>query len=487
MGESHRFRSWFCPCRSGSSVDIPSPFSLASDNVVAETIGSMYRMLIIAFAFAACSRPVPRPLQLDPLGRVGAGLGGEWAGGDAGPPCAVAADERAVFLGWRAARTGHEIVACDPAGHPLWGHHHGPELSGVRSLAADGGTVFVLADADGTRLYRLDAATGVPLPWEGRGEGDLAIASLWGDGTTKIEHADWLAADNGRLYVTFSTEEFVAVLDARTGAYLTTLTAPQPGQMSFSTTPMRDPETGLERPIDFGVAAIAGNGLAYFLMEHEPPWVMMSTTRWLQEDERITALTCVGDTMKSSKLTIYTALGAPHHQVRLRPADVVENFAVNLGKGGGRIEPGPWEPGALRDIRALAVDATGQLWIAECDEHFGRFTVWNTEGKEGALVREIIGPLDAATLHVDAANPLDIVLGGLRWHVGGNSATCVERMVRMPAPTQLPTDLRDVNGRVLWAPPENERTAWSVHRSSDGRAFAFRRGAGVEVFALRAP
>src|SRR5258708_1332796 len=125
---------------------------------------SMNRLLIIVLAFAACSRPVPRPMQLKPLASIGAGLGGEFAGGDAGPPCAVAAGERAVFLGWRAARAGHEVVACDPGGRAFWGHHHGPQLSGVRSLAADGGTVFVLADADGTKLYRLAAAPRAPLP-----------------------------------------------------------------------------------------------------------------------------------------------------------------------------------------------------------------------------------------------------------------------------------------------------------------------------------
>jgi len=448
---------------------------------------AVYRFLIIAFAFAACSPPVPRPMGLDPLASIGAGLGGEFPGGDAGPPCAVAADARAIYLGWRAARAGYEIVACDPGGRSHWGHHHGPRLSGVRSLAADGGTVFVLADADGTKLYRLDAATGTPLPWEGRTESDLAIIALWGDDKTKIDHGDWIAAGNGRLYVTFGAEGFAAVLDAKSGAYLTTLTAPQPGQMFFSTTPMRDPQTGVERPIDFGVAAIAGNGLAYFLMEHEPPWVMVSTTRWLQEHERITALTVVGDAMKTNKLTIFTALGTPHHQVRLRPVDAAESFSTSVGKSGGRIEPGPWEPEALRDIRALAVDATGQLWIAEGDEQFGRFTVWKIEGKEGALVREIIGPLDSATLHVDAADPLDITLGGLRWRVRGKAATCVERLGNMPAPSQLLTELHDTKGRVLWAPPENERTAWSVHRASDGRAFAFRRGTGVEVFALREP
>ena len=68
-------------------------------------------------------------------------------------------------------------------------------------------------------------------------------------------------------------EQFAAVLDAKTGGYVITLTGPQLGAMSFSTTPMRDPQTGAQKPIDFGVAAIVGNGIAYFLMEHDPAWV----------------------------------------------------------------------------------------------------------------------------------------------------------------------------------------------------------------------
>ncbi len=423
--------------------------------------------------------------RLEPIVTLGVDLP---EGGDAGPPCAVASDANAVFLGWREARHGHEVIACEPDGRVLWKHHHGPEASGVRALATDGGVVFVLAGADGTKLYRLDAKTGEPLPWEGRTERDLTLTALWGDPKAKPDHGDYLAAANGRLYVTFAQDQFAAVLDAKTGAYVITITGPQPGSMAFSTTPMKDPQTGEEKVIDFGVASIAGNGLAYFLMEHDPAWVMASTTRWLQEDERVAALCLVGDAMKTSVLKIYTALGAPHHQVQVRLADTVEGFEVSVGKNGGRVATGPWEPEALENIRALTVDATGQIWIAEGDEHFGRFTVWRTNGKQGELVRQIFGPLDGSMLAVDPDDPLTASLGDLRYHVdpATRTATIIEKSSQSPTSADADGEWREPGGLLVWAAPENERSAWSVHRAGD-RLLAWRRGLGASIFTLEGP
>src|SRR4029079_14566982 len=107
----------------------------------------------------------PTPPEL--LAMLGGGVGdpsrkdelGAIAGGDAGPPCAVAADEKSVYLGWRAAVTGHEIVSVDTNGRVLWGHHHGPGKSGVDGLAAADGEVFVLGSGEteesrGTFIYK---------------------------------------------------------------------------------------------------------------------------------------------------------------------------------------------------------------------------------------------------------------------------------------------------------------------------------------------
>jgi hypothetical protein len=355
-------------------------------------------------------------------------------GGDRGGPCTVAADDALVFLGWRGAEHGQEIVAVDPAGTAQWSHHHAEGLCGLRALAADAGVLFVLGgvegpDSDGGSLYKLDARTGAPLTWKTDGPTELKITTLWGEGQTEPTIANALAARNGRVYLTFTAHGFIAVLDAESGAYVTTLTAPEPAQMALSTTPMLDPDQpGSHIVLDFGVCALAHHGIAYFVMNHEPAWVRHSTTRWLRPDEGIVAFTMRGDTMRSGDVTLYTALGAPQHQVQLRPVEAAEGFSVTVGEAGGRPARGPWKGEALRDVRALAVDATGQLWIAEGTATPKRFSVWKTDAPRGVLVREIFGPLDVDEPAFRAEPPDTWLAQGCRWRIdpATGAAQCLE-------------------------------------------------------------
>jgi hypothetical protein len=419
-------------------------------------------------------------------------------GGDEGPPCAVAADQNAVFLGWRTARHGHEVVALDPGGRTLWAHHHGSGRSGVVALAAADGVVYVLGGSEGAgetgeAVYKLDAQTGAPIRWDGREELELKMESLWpDDAKTKPQRAGAIAAKNGRIYLTFLDDQFIAGIDAVTGAYVITLTAPFPTQVALSITPMTDPEDPTkQKVIDFGVCAIGRHGLAYFVMEHEPAWVMMSTTRWLPDDEEIVALALRGDTMKSAQITIYTALGAPDHQIQLRPAEAAEGFSVAVGAQGGRPGEGPWRREAFRNIRSLAVDAAGQLWVAEGDQEFGRFTVWKTEGTAASLEREIFGPIKANDLVIDSTDGTQVIAGGFRWKIdpANHTVTCVETAAVPENPPALSDEYRDSHGLLLWSPKmlKDERISregWQVIPLQNGQIIAAQRGTGVHLFAL---
>lgn len=420
------------------------------------------------------------------------------AGGDAGPPCSVAADEQYVFLGWRSAVQGNEIVAVDPDGRVIWAHHHGPHASGVRSLAAADGAVFVLggsveSSAEGQTLYKLDAQTGEPLPWEGRDGFELPIISLWpADAKDKPDRASGVAARNGRVYLTFRADQFIAGLDSHTGSYVITLTGPQPTELALSTTPMNDPERpGEQKIIDFGICSIAQRGLAYFLMDHEPAWVMASTTRWLSEDERIVALTIRGDTMKTDKIVVYTAIGAPHHQIQLRPAEAVEGFSVAIGTPGGRPESGPWLPDAFRDVRSLAIDSTGQLWVAEGGSDFGRFTTWRTDDKQGIRTREVFGPIKTDDFQVSATSPNEILCGGFRWAVDPQShtASCLGTAATETKRADLSEEYRDTDGLLFWSAKmvSNERLpreGWQVIKLPNGTIRAALHRQGLHLFDL---
>jgi hypothetical protein len=352
-------------------------------------------------------------------------------GGDDGGPSSVAADEARVYLAWSGAIRGNPLVAVSPGGVVQWSHREEGQC-GVRAVAAEQGTVYVLghggdATEAGSVLYKLDAATGAPASWTGRDERFLRIVSLWPDNDdVKPATANALAVGNGRLYLSFTAPGFIAVLDARDGKYVTTLSGPAPGPMALSTTPLKTPE-GRDDVADFGVVVLMGRGASYFVMPHDPPWVAMNTTRWLAEDERITAFAMRAETMTSGDVQLYFGLDAPQSQVQVRPASDPSGFTFSVGIPGGREETGPWKAEALREIRGIARDAQNQLWIAEGGVKPKRFSVWTTDGKEARLVREHFGPLDAsepeAMLSPD--DPTLILAGGCEWRLDPKTGVAV--------------------------------------------------------------
>jgi hypothetical protein len=190
-------------------------------------------------------------------------------------------------------------------------------------------------------------------------------------------------------------------------------------------------------------------------------------------------------------VTIYTALGAPHHQIQLRPAEAAEGFSVAVGIEGGRPPRGPWQREAFRNIRSLAVDAAGQLWVSEGDEQFGRFTVWKTEGKTVTLEREIFGPIKANDFAIASFDGKEVIAGGFRWKIDtlNHTANCIETAAPADPPRPSTDEYRDANGLLLWSPKmlKDERISregWQVIQLQNGQIVAAQCGAGVHLFAL---
>ena len=362
-------------------------------------------------------------------------------GGDRGVPSATATDDAQVYLGWSLASAGADAVAaCDTAGAIRWTHRRGA-ISGCRALAVDAGAVYVLggagADADGGAIYKLNAKDGLPLPWPD-GRTDLRITSLWsGDGRDKPQLADYMAVKNGRIFLSFTAGEFMAVLDGRTGAYLQTIVGAPPGAVDSAATKSDLPDQPGELvAADFVVTALQGGVLGKLLLVHDPIWVLLSDLTPLDRDERITALSMVGDGAKHHMHDIFVALGPPFHQVQARAALASEGFSYSAGKAGGRPPLGPWLPGAMKSIRSVALDATGQLWVAEGDSVPPRISVWSTDKSEGRLVREFFAP-PAPESPAAAVHPLDpqiLFAGGCEWRLDPPTrrATCLGVITREP-------------------------------------------------------
>ena len=350
-------------------------------------------------------------------------------GADGGVPSAVATDADRVYLGWSATTFGAALLACDLDGKPLWGWWRAADSKsllpkcGIKALAVDEGVLFALGgekgvEAEGGKLFKLNARDGTPIPWpDGR---ELTIASLWpADAKTKPGRADGMAARAGRIYLTFTEAQFLAVLDAQTGAYLQTVVGAPPELIDVVPTKTEsNDKPGELMPADFALISLRGGVLGKVLFAHDPLWVVVSDMQPLEREERITALTVIGDGAKHHPHSAFVGLGAPFHQVQRRSVLNTEGFLWSAGRAGGR-QPGPWVPEALGAIRCVALDVRGRLWIAEADAAPPRFSVWETDGNEGRLVREFFGPVpyESSGAAIVPGEPDLFVGAGCEWRL----------------------------------------------------------------------
>ena len=87
------------------------------------------------------------------------------------------------------------------------------------------------------------------------------------------------------------------------------------------------------------------------------------------------------------KGSIYVAVGGPDHQIHAFSPSGKRLYT--MGKKGGRILRGPWDPDRLFHVWGMAVDAKGTLWAAETDVLPKRISLWDT--KTGKFIKEYFG------------------------------------------------------------------------------------------------
>ncbi|HPD15250.1 MAG TPA: hypothetical protein PLE19_09880 [Planctomycetota bacterium] len=307
-------------------------------------------------------------------------------GGDHGVPFACDADKDKVYLGWSGAEAGKALVACDLGGNVQWRLSRGG-MSGAELVTVDGGTVYAM-NWDGL-LFRADAQTGGFTDWAGSGSTDLDAAKLAGIALDKGERASCLHARGGRVYVGFTKRDTVLVLDGKSGALLKKLAVPAPVDIEAAGP---DKSDGSDKSDRSRVLFVVSGWKS----------VLATNPETGEAKPFIENLQGANAIALDAKGNAYVAVGDPDNQVLVYNSE--GKLLKAIGRKGGRALLGPWQPDGMRFVKALTVDAKGQLWAMEADDKPKRVSVWNTE--TGALVREFFGPTAYGALG-GAINPLD--------------------------------------------------------------------------------
>jgi len=332
-------------------------------------------------------------------------------GADHGNPVACAADGRQVYVGWGGGEGDKPLLACGPDGEIRWKNIRGG-IAGATLVAADGETVYAynnIAQYAAKAVYRLDARTGQYTEWTTRRSTDLTIADLW-EGEKDIPGGpSGLAAAGGKVFVSFSSRNVVVVVDARTGKMDKRLAVHKPSD--------------LEAVSSERVFVVSG-GTEVVSVDVKTGAVATVAQPALKGGNWVSALTV------DKAGNLYVGIRGDRHHVRVFGPD--GKFVRRIGREAGRAPTGPWTPDGMRNVSGLAVDAKGQLWVAEDDGSPRRVSVWDT--RTGVLRKERFGASSygATGAAINPADPHLMVGQGCEWRIDRRTgrATCLGTITR---------------------------------------------------------
>ncbi len=316
----------------------------------------------------------------------------DW-GGDHGNPMAAASDGGQVYLGWEGAEGGKSLVAVDTNGIVKWRNNRGG-IATAAPVAADGGTVYAFNNNDQyapRAIYRLDAKTGRYNEWTNIKGTDLRMDQIWA-GEKAPTGPSGMVAKFGKLYVGFSGQNAIKVIDGKTGEVLKTLSVQNPGDIEVpDATHIYVATAKKVVKIDTDTGA-----------QSDAVTIDMPEGAWT------TALAL------DAQGKIYVGLHGAN-QVYVYTPDGKHVFTI--GRKGGRALLGPWTPDGLLNISGMTIDGTGKLWVTEDDGNPKRVSAWNT--KDGTLFGEFFGPSSYGGTGA-SVNPVDpnLMVGqGAEWRI----------------------------------------------------------------------
>ncbi len=355
---------------------------------------------------------------------------GAW-GADHGAPKSVAAAGDWMIIGWTFAEGGSGIIGIDPEGRKRWG-----EKRGATSLAADdeyvyaiaegwhtSGTLIRLGKADGS--HRPFALDGVERPFE------VDLREVFGDALTLTGRKDTAAeqvvrtggtdaatapgdvrdmAVHGDRLLLAMANNVIAVLDKGSAALKQTITLPTPSAVAFDR--------------DGRLFAVSDDKV--FLVDMDGGSHTVIATPGLEQAGAIATdanrNVLVFDRGASSNIKAYSRDG---------------KLVYTAGREGGRPRHGAFDPQAMMQVSAVAVDINNNIWVTEGWDNPRRVSVWNAA--DGSLVRDYVGNTGyAGTItYMHARNPDIAFVGPVQLLLDRENRTCsVTDILWVPDPVQ---------------------------------------------------
>ncbi len=282
-----------------------------------------------------------------------------WAGwgADHGNPMACAAAGDQIILGWNGGEGDKPLQACDLNSNIQWKSIRGG-IASAGPVATDGATVYAFNCNDqyvARSIYRVDAKSGKYTEWSALGATDLTMKDLWGDVKDLPAGPSGLAADRGRVFVSFSEKNKVLVVDAATGQVTKQLEVAKPSALVVGGGKLYCVSRGAEvAVVDFESGA--SHTVAKPTLVEAKDWVSA------------VAIDKAGN--------LYLGIRGQNHHVQVFSADGKPTGII--GRKAGRELIGPWTPDGMFNIAAMAIDSVGKLWVAEDDACPKRVSVWDT-------------------------------------------------------------------------------------------------------------
>ncbi|HEY3325333.1 MAG TPA: sugar-binding protein [Planctomycetota bacterium] len=327
-------------------------------------------------------------------------------GGDHGLPVACASDQDSVYLGWSGAEAGQALVCCDLDGNVKWKNKR-QGMCGAELVAVDGGFVYAVNwGPNGTNyVYRLNAKDGSYACFDGTDSPDLFPRNLWPDPKGKPDRVDGLLACGGKLFLSYTKENAIMVVDAKTGKLERTLNVPAP--------------TSMARRTENTFCVVSG--------ESE---VLVLQTNGASSGTLVVGLKNIKGIATDKDGNLYVSVRDPDQQVKVFNKEGKQ--IAEIGRKGGRAKIGKWTPDGMLEPAGITIDSQGKLWVMEADTAPKRVSVWDS--KTGKFIKEFFGPSSYGALG-GAINPVDpsIMVGqGCEWKLDSQTgrSTCLGTIVR---------------------------------------------------------